>query len=108
MHKETPSNLMQITNNSTHHFFISDGIGLASIFPSLKQTLAVNAGAHVSLLYSAARSEFHFKKELTILQSRYAAQLFVYYLLGSNSDPGADLQTEIEAVINAGSPQLIN
>ncbi|MFX1706422.1 hypothetical protein PV783_20805 [Chitinophaga sp. CC14] len=94
---------MQITNNSAHHLFISDAVGLASIFPLLKQTLAVSAGAHVSLLYSSAQGDFHFKKELVILQSRYATQLFVYYISGSDTEPGVDLQKEIEAAINANT-----
>lgn len=92
---------MQITNNNAHHLIISDAVGLASIFPWLKRTLAAHAGTHVSLLYSSAQGDFHFKKELTILHSRYAAQLFVYYLPGSNTEP--DLQKEIEAVINANT-----
>jgi ferredoxin-NADP reductase len=93
--------------NGIHYIFLADDLGIASIFPTLKQKLAEPGHQHVSLLYCSANSHHIFRKELEILQTHFPSQLFVSYHAKALSGHWPLEQEDIEAVINANTmPQM--
>ncbi|SHM95285.1 hypothetical protein [Chitinophaga sp. CF418] len=86
-----------------HYVFIADDLGIASIYPALKDRLAKQGHTHVSLLYCAAHSSYEFQRELEILQKHFPTRLLVYYYLKKSTGQWTIQQSEIEAVLNANT-----
>jgi len=86
-----------------HYVFFADDLGIASIYPTLKDRLAKSGHTHVSLLYCAANSRYEFQKELKILQRHFPTSLLVYYYSKKSTGQWIIQQSEIEAVLNANT-----
>ncbi|MCF6405680.1 hypothetical protein L3C95_22435 [Chitinophaga filiformis] len=86
-----------------HYVFFADDLGIASIYPALKDRLAKPGHTHVSLLYCSADNPYEFQKELEILQKHFPTRLLVYYYSKRPTGQWAIQQSEIEAVLNANT-----
>src|SRR5436190_14739613 len=96
-----------------HYIFIADATGMASVYPTLKETLATSAYQHVTLLYCSGDNQYIFRKELEILQTHYPAQLFVSYhsnaldkrCVFQQEDTEVIAQEDVEVILNANTMQ---
>jgi len=86
-----------------HYVFFADDLGIASIYPTLKDRLAKSGHTHVSLLYCSANSPYEFQKELEILQRHFPTRLLVCYYSKKSTGQWGIQQSEIEAVLNANT-----
>lgn len=92
-----------IKENGIHYIFLTDTLGIASVFPTLKYKLAAPGNKHVSLLYCSANNGHIFRKELEILQAHFPCQLFVSYYPEVPDGQWLSDQEDIEAVLNANT-----
>ena len=86
-----------------HYVFFADDLGIASIYPTLKDRLAKSSYTHVSLLYCSANNLYEFQRELEILQRHFPTSLLVYYYSKKSTGQWIIQQSEIEAVLNANT-----
>jgi ferredoxin-NADP reductase len=94
-----------IDEKSIHFIFFADELGIASVFPALKQQLAALRHKHVSLLYCSDSNHHIFRKELEILQAHFPSQLFVCYHSEVLNGHCVLEQEDIEAILNANTMQ---
>lgn len=94
-----------VDEKSIHYIFFTDDLGIASIFPAIKQKLAELRHKHVSLLYCSASNRHIFRKELEILQAHFPSQLLVCYHSDALNDHCIVEQEDIEALLNANTMQ---
>ena len=100
-------------HDGIHYIFIADATGMASVYPTLKETLATSAYQHVTLLYCACGNQYIFQKELEILQKHYPAQLFVSYhsnavdkrCVSQQENLEVIAQEDVEVILNANTMQ---
>lgn len=93
---------------NAHLIFLADEIGMASVFPQLRDKLAGDPNIMITLLYYLHKDNFLFQKELDILEKHFPVRLYVCYEV---FDTGATVvlnQGSIEAVINANTHTVIN
>jgi len=103
-------------HDGIHYIFIADATGMASVYPTLKETLATSAYQHVTLLYCSGDNQYIFQKELEILQKHYPAQLFVSYhsntvderCVSQQQDLEFIAQEDIEVILNANTMQQMS
>ncbi|PSL29728.1 ferredoxin reductase domain-containing protein [Chitinophaga ginsengisoli] len=86
-----------------HYVFFADDLGIASVYPALKDRLAKPGYTHVSLLYRSADSLYAFQKELEILHRHFPTRLLIYYYSGKPARQWIIEQGDIEAVLNANT-----
>ena len=86
-----------------HYIFITDDLGIASVFPAIKFKLTDLNCQQVSLLYFSVNKEHVFQKELQILERRFLTQLYVSYISKEIEDVTVLPNEEIEAVLNANT-----
>lgn len=86
-----------------HYIFITDDIGIASIFPAIKFKLTDQKCQQVSLLYFSVNKQHTFQKELQILERRFLTHLYVSYISKEIEGPTLFPNEEIEAVLNANT-----
>jgi len=86
-----------------HYIFITDDLGIASVFPAIKFKLTGLKCQQVSLLYFSVNNQHVFQKELQILEKRFLTQLYVSYISKEIEDVTILPNEEIEAVLNANT-----
>jgi len=86
-----------------HYIFITDDLGIASVFPAIKSKLTDLNCQQVSLLYFSVNKEHVFQKELQILERRFLTQLYVSYISKEIEGVAVLPNEEIEAVLNANT-----
>jgi hypothetical protein len=91
-----------------HYIFITDDLGIASIFPTIKFKLTDLKCQQVSLLYFSVIKQHVFQKELQILERRFLTQLYVSYLSKEIETLTVLPNEEIEAVLNANTMQRMD
>lgn len=96
MHKD-------IKEMGIHYIFITDDLGIASVFPAIKSKLTDLNCQQVSLLYFSVNKEHVFQKELQILERRFLTQLYVSYISKEIEGVAVLPNEEIEAVLNANT-----
>ncbi len=92
----------------THLIFLADEIGMASVFPEIKDKLAGDPGIMITLLYYLHADNFLFQKELDILEKHFPARLYVCYETIAAGLDAVLNQESIEAVINANTVAAVN
>jgi len=90
---------------SIHYLYFADDLGIATIFPALKDRLAEPGHQHVSLLYYSVNNTHIFKKELEILQKHFPSQFLVSYLSKALTGQWIFQQDDVESVLNANTMQ---
>lgn len=93
------------SETNIHHIFLTDDIGLASVFPKLKESLARPGYKHVTLVCNSAADPKAFHPELIILQKHFPTQLFVLYCYQDRPGFREFRQEDLEAVLNANTMQ---
>jgi hypothetical protein len=88
---------------SLHSVFIIDEKGIISIFPELKQMLALEAESHATIIYCSDEDNSIFERELEILQKRYPTRLILYPVQANVIDISTSLLELLEAVINSNT-----
>lgn len=88
-------------NMETHYIFLAHQVGIASVFPLIKERLANHA--QVSLLYYSSNHLYDFQKELGILQYHFNSQLYISYESDYTEHKGLLKNDNIEAIINANT-----
>lgn len=91
-----------------HYIFITDDLGIASVFPIIKFKLTDLNCQQVSLLYFSVNKQHVFQKELQILERRFLTQLYVSYLSKDIENLSVFPNEEIEAVLNANTMQRMD
>jgi len=91
-----------------HYIFITDDLGIASIFPAIKFKLTDLNCQQVSLLYFSVNKRHVFQKELQILERRFLTHLYVSYLSKAIEGITVFPNEEIEAVLNANTMQRMD
>jgi ferredoxin-NADP reductase len=91
------------SETNRHYIFVADDTGLVSVFPKIKDCLALPGYKHVTLLYLSSSSPNIFRKELDILQSHFPTQLFVFRRTKEPPGQAEFCQQELEAVLNANT-----
>lgn len=91
-----------------HYIFITDDLGIASVFPIIKFKLTDLNCQQVSLLYFSVNKQHVFQKELQILERRFLTQLYVSYLSKDIETLTVFPNEEIEAVLNANTMQRMD
>ena len=91
-----------------HYIFITDDLGIASIFPAIKFKLTDLNCQQVSLLYFSVNKRHVFQKELQILERRFLTHLYVSYLSKAIEGITVFPNAEIEAVLNANTMQRMD
>jgi ferredoxin-NADP reductase len=91
-----------------HYIFITDDLGIASVFPIIKFKLTDLNCQQVSLLYFSVNKQHVFQKELQILERRFLSQLYVSYLSKDIETLTVFPNEEIEAVLNANTMQRMD
>lgn len=86
-----------------HYIFITDDLGIASVFPVIKSKLTDLDCQQVSLLYFSVSTEHVFQKELQILERRFLTELYVSYISKEIEGITVFPNEEIEAVLNANT-----
>lgn len=88
---------------NVHLVYLTDDIGIASVYPFLRSKINKTDNRHISLIYYSATGIYHFRKEIEILLIRYPVKLYASFARLNGSD-GADFSgEEIEALINANT-----
>jgi ferredoxin-NADP reductase len=96
MHKD-------VKEMGVHYIFITDDLGIASVFPAIKFKLTDQDCQQVSLLYFSLNKQHVFRKELQILERRFLTHLYISYLSQDIEGTRAFPNEEIEAVLNANT-----
>jgi ferredoxin-NADP reductase len=91
-----------------HYIFITDDLGIASVFPIIKFKLTDLNCQQVSLLYFSVNKQHVFQKELQILERRFLTQLYVSYISKEIEGVTVLPNEEIEAVLNANTMQRMD
>jgi ferredoxin-NADP reductase len=98
--------MLEFTSETNiHHVFLADDIGLASLFPKLKERLAQPGYKHVTLVYYSSSDPQAFHPELGILQNHFPTQLFVLYCYKDRPGFREFRNEDIEAILNANTMQ---
>jgi len=97
-----------INEMGIHYIFITDDLGIASIFPAIKFKLTDLNCQQVSLLYFSVNKRHVFQKELQILERRFLTHLYVSYLSKAIEGITVFPNEEIEAVLNANTMQRMD
>jgi ferredoxin-NADP reductase len=93
----------EIEEMGIHYIFITDDLGIASVFPAIKFKLTDLNCQQVSLLYFSVNKQHIFQKELQILERRFPTQLYVSYISKEIEAATVFPNEEIEAVLNANT-----
>lgn len=88
---------------NTHYIYLADDLGIASVFPKIKELMLTFEHPLFSLLYYSSDENFVFKRELDILQRVYPAQFIVWYESIPNYDFQHQIQIGVEAILNANT-----
>ncbi|SEP43433.1 hypothetical protein [Mucilaginibacter sp. OK283] len=91
-----------------HYIFITDDLGIASVFPAIKFKLTDLKYRQVSLLYFSVNKQHIFQKELQILERRFLTQLYVSYISKEIEAATVFPNEEIEAILNANTMPHMN
>ncbi|MBD1365409.1 hypothetical protein IDJ77_16465 [Mucilaginibacter sp. ZT4R22] len=101
MHKD-------VKGMGVHYIYITDDLGIASVFPTIKLKLTDEEYQQVSLLYFSVNEQYVFRKELQILERRFLTQLYVSYTSKDIQATTLSPNEEIEAVLNANTMQRLD
>jgi ferredoxin-NADP reductase len=91
---------------SKHSVFISDDIGMASIFPKIKSTLSNQTIEHTTVLYYSSRESFLFTSELNILSKHFPGTFIVFFRKMANDR--TYIQEDLEPIVNANTADEMN
>jgi len=86
----------------TQLLYLVDDAGMAEIFVELKEQLTEPLPTLVTLMYCSEQGEI-FKKELEILEARFATKFFLVYQARRFSIHWTVEQENLEAIINANT-----